>query len=81
MALRMRQSLDQLEEQFREDMQRDRHRSEKLRRHAVHRTRVRTIERRKKRSSLRFWMLVLSLILTAVAVTIGMFASLYYLLS
>jgi anti-sigma-K factor RskA len=81
MALRMRQSLAQLEDQFNEDMQRDRHRSETLRRHAISRTRKRTIERRKKRSSLRFWVLVMSLVMTAVAVTVGMFATLYYLLT
>ena len=32
------------------------------------------------RSSMRFWVLVLSLIATAVAVTIAMFETLYYLL-
>jgi hypothetical protein len=80
MALRMRQSLAQIEEEFRDEMQRDRTRSERLRRHAVVRSRKRTIERRKKRSSLRFWLLVLSLIATAAAVTVAMFETLYYLL-
>jgi hypothetical protein len=81
MALRMRQSLAEIEEQFHDQIQEDRRRSERLRRHAIHRTRRRTIERRKKRSSLRFWMLVLSLVLTAAIVTAGMFVTLYYLLS
>jgi ABC-type phosphate transport system auxiliary subunit len=80
MALRMRQSLAQIEEEFRDEMQRDRTRSEKQRRHAVVRSRKRTIEREKKRSSVRFWLLVLSLIGTAVAVTAAMFETLYYLL-
>jgi hypothetical protein len=41
---------------------------------------VRTHEREKKRSSLRYWMLILSLILTAVLVTAAMFETLYLLL-
>jgi hypothetical protein len=80
MALRMRQSLAELEEEFRESMQREQTRSEQLRRNAVQRTRIRTIERRKKRSSMRYWLLVLSLIATAVGVTVAMFETLYYLL-
>ena len=35
---------------------------------------------RTKRSSVRFWLLVLSLIATAVIVTVAMFETLYYLL-
>jgi hypothetical protein len=80
MPLKMRQSLAELEEEFRDQMQREQTRSEQLFRHAVRRTRVRTIERRKKRSSLRYWLLVLSLIATAVGVTVAMFETLYYLL-
>jgi anti-sigma-K factor RskA len=80
MALRARQSLWQLEEEFRDQMQADQRRSEMLRRSAVQRTRVRRREREKARSSIRFWMLVLSLIVTAIAVTIAMFETLYYLL-
>ena len=80
MALKMRQSLAQLEEEFLEDMQRAHVRDEALRRTAVQRTRVRTRERRKKRSSMRYWLLVLSLVATAVGVTVAMFETLYYLL-
>jgi hypothetical protein len=80
MALRARQSLWQIEEEFRDQMQADKRRSEMLRRSAVKRTRVRRREREKARSSIRFWMLVLSLIVTAIAVTIAMFETLYYLL-
>ena len=79
--MRMRQSLAQLEQEFRHETQLDRSRQETLRRHAVRRSRVRTHERRKKRSSTRYWMLVLSLLATAVIVTVGMFESLYWLLS
>jgi membrane glycosyltransferase len=80
MAMKMRQSLAQLEQEFRHETQLDRTRRESLRRHAVLRSRKRTHEREKKRSSMRFWMLVLSLIATAVIVTVAMFETLYYLL-
>ncbi len=80
MAMKMRQSLAQLEQEFRHETQRDRSRREHLRRHAALRSRKRTHEREKKRSSVRFWLLVLGLIATAVIVTVAMFETLYYLL-
>ncbi len=80
MAMKMRQSLAQLEQEFRHETQRDRNRREHLRRSAVVRSRKRTHQREQKRSSVRFWMLVLSLVATAVIVTAAMFESLYYLL-
>jgi len=80
MALRMRQSLAELEEEFLHDMERAQVRDEQMRRSAVQRTRVRTRERRRKRSSLRYWLLVFSLLATAVGVTVAMFETLYYLL-
>jgi cytoskeletal protein RodZ len=80
MAMKMRQSLAQLEQEFRHEMQLDRGRRENLRRRAVLRSRKRWIQREKKRSSMRFWVLVLSLIATAVIVTVAMFETLYYLL-
>jgi anti-sigma factor RsiW len=80
MALKMRQSLADLEEEFRDEMQREHSRSERLRRSAVQRTRKRRVERAKKRSSMRYWLLVLSLVATAVGVTVAMFETLYYLL-
>ena len=79
-AMKMRQSLAQLEQEFRHEMQLDRSRRENLRRRAVVRSRKRTHEREKKRSSMRFWVLVFSLIATAVIVTVAMFETLYYLL-
>jgi hypothetical protein len=78
--MKMRQSLAQLEQEFRHEAQLDRSRTETLRRHAVRRSRLRTHERQKKRSSARYWVLVLSLIATAVIVTIAMFETLYLLL-
>ena len=80
MAMKMRQSLAQLEQEFRHEMQLERSRRENLRRRAVLRSRKRWVEREKKRSSMRFWLLVLSLIATAVIVAVAMFETLYYLL-
>jgi membrane glycosyltransferase len=78
--MKMRQSLAELEQEFRHEMQLDRSRSQMLWRRATSRSRKRTREREKKRSSMRFWLLVISLIATAVAVTVAMFETLYYLL-
>jgi cytoskeletal protein RodZ len=80
MAMKMRQSLAQLEQQFRHEAQLDRTRRESLRRRAALRSRKRSHAREKKRSSMRYWALVLSLIVTAVIVTIAMFETLYFLL-
>jgi hypothetical protein len=80
MAMKMRQSLAQLEQEFRHETQLDRSRRETLRRQAVIRSRKRSHEREQKRTSMRFWMLVLSLVGTAVIVTVAMFETLYYLL-
>ena len=81
MAMKMRQSLAQLEQEFLHEMDRDRSRRESLRQRAALRSRKRTKLREQKRSSVRFWLLVLSLIATAVIVTIAMFETLYYLLA
>jgi membrane glycosyltransferase len=80
MAMRMRQSLAQLEQEFRQETELDRDRRESLRRQAVHRSRSRTRDRRRAKSSVRYWMLVVSLIATAVIVTVAMFECLYLLL-
>lgn len=80
MAMKMRQSLAQLEQEFREEMQLDRSRREHLRRQAVVRSRKRGVARERKRSSMRFWLLAFSLVATAVIVTVVMFVTLYELL-
>jgi hypothetical protein len=80
MAMKMRQSLAQLEQEFRHEMQLDRSRRENLRKRAVVRSRKRHHERERQRSSARFWMLALSLIATALIVTAAMFETLYRLL-
>jgi hypothetical protein len=80
MAMKMRQSLAQLEQEFRHESQLAKNRSETLRRHAVRRSRYRTHQRHLKRSALRYWVLVLSILATAVIVTVAMFYTLYNLL-
>jgi hypothetical protein len=81
MALKMRQSLAQLEDEFWHETELDLRRQAQLRREAAQRSRKRTHQRLEKRRSLRFWGLIFTLILTAAIVTVGMFVSLYYLLS
>jgi hypothetical protein len=76
-GMRMRQSLAQLERAFVEETHLDRQRRESLRRAAAARSRRRHFQRETERSSLRFTLLTLTLILTAVVVTIAMFKTLY----
>jgi membrane glycosyltransferase len=76
----MRQSIAQLERAFVEEIELDRTRRENLRRTASQRSRVRRVQRRQQRGSLRFFLLVLSLIATAVLVTVAMFETLYYVI-
>jgi hypothetical protein len=72
----MRQSLAQFEEAFREEAAESIVRRERLRKQAVHRSRTRRVERSRKQGKLRFTMLALSIVLTAVVVTIVMFETL-----
>ncbi|HEY8866003.1 MAG TPA: hypothetical protein VIM22_03660 [Solirubrobacteraceae bacterium] len=74
----MRQSIGQLERAFVEEVVLDRQRRENLRHTAAKRSRQRRVERTHQRRSLRFFLLVLSLIATAVIVTIVMFETLAY---
>ncbi len=78
--MRMRQSIGQLERAFVEEIELDRARRENLRRTAAQRSRVRRVQRRQQRGSLRFFLLVLSLIATAVLVAVAMFETLYYVM-
>ena len=74
--MRMRQSLTQFETAFRHEAEQSVVRRERLRKQAVQRTRVRRQERVKKQGKLRFTLLALSIVLTAVIVTIVMFETL-----
>jgi hypothetical protein len=76
-AMRMRQSLSQLERAFVEEAQADRRRRERLFRQAREREHRRRRERTHKQGSLRFAVLVLVLLATAVLVTVAMFRALY----
>jgi hypothetical protein len=80
MALKARQSLAHFEEELRQEMAEERQRAQLAVRQVVVRSRKRGIERRRKRSSMRYWMLVLGLVATAVWVTAAMFETLYLLL-
>jgi hypothetical protein len=75
--MRMRQSFAQFEEAFLEHSQADATRRERLRREAAIRARDRQMDRVHKRGTLRFFLLVLTLIATAVLVTVAMFQALY----
>jgi hypothetical protein len=75
-AMRMRQSLAQFEEAFREEAAESIERREKLRKQAAQRSRVRRVERTRKAGKFRFAFLVLSILVTAVVVTIVMFETL-----
>ena len=78
--MKMRQSLAQLEQAFFEEIALDRRRREHLRQSAAQRSRQRRLERIHKQGSLRYWLLALTLIATAVVVTVAMFETLYYVM-
>jgi hypothetical protein len=79
-SMRMRQSFAELEEAFVEEIEEDRERRERLARRAALRSRQRHVEKARKHGSMRFALLVLTLITTAVVVTIAMFQTLYYVM-
>jgi hypothetical protein len=76
----MRQSMASIERQFERDAELDKRRQEHMRRAAVQRTRVRRRERIEKHQTLRFFGLLLSILATAVIVTVVMFQTLAWLL-
>jgi cell division septal protein FtsQ len=78
--MKMRQSLADWEQAFVKEISLDRRRRDSLRRTAEQRARKREVAKRHKRGSVRFALLVATLILTAVVVTIVMFRTLYLLL-
>ena len=77
MAMRMRQSLAELERAFHEESEEDRDRREALRQAAIDRSRQRNLQKRHRHGSVRFGVLVTVLIATAVLVTVAMFEILY----
>lgn len=75
--MKMRQSFAQFEQAFVEEAQQDAAQRERLRRQAAARARNRELEKNHKRGTLRFCVLVLTLVATAVLVTVAMFQALY----
>jgi len=78
--MRMRQSIAEIEDAFFEEIEEDRERNERLRRHAEQRARHRHAARTSRHGTLRFSLVLLTLIATAVVVTIVMFNTLYYVM-
>jgi cell division septal protein FtsQ len=78
--MRMRQSIAEIEEAFFEEIEEDRERRERLVRHARQREARRRADRTQRQGSLRFALVLLTLIATAVIVTIAMFQTLYYVI-
>ena len=76
----MRESLAQLERAFTDEIEQDRQKAERLRREAERRTRQRELAKTHKRGSMRFGLLYLILVATAVLVTVAMFETLYYVM-
>jgi hypothetical protein len=78
--MKMRQTLADWEQAFSDEITLDRRRRASLQRTAAQRTLKREVHRRQRRSFARFVLLVMTLILTAVVVTVVMFRTLYLLL-
>lgn len=78
--MKMRQSLAQLEQAFFEETTQDRVRREQLRETTVQRSRQRRLQRVHKHGNWRFGLLALSIVVTAVVVTIAMFKTLYFVM-
>lgn len=79
--MRMRQSLAQLEQAFKEEAFEEREQRTRLRRQAVERSRSRRQERIEKQGNLRFAGLVVAILATSVIVTILMFETLALLIA
>jgi hypothetical protein len=78
--MKMRQSFADWERAFSREISLDRRRRASLQRTAQQRMLKREVDRRQRRGSVRFMLLVLTLIMTAVIVTVVMFRTLYLLL-
>jgi hypothetical protein len=78
--MKMRQSLAEWEKAFAREALLDRRRRASLRHTAEQRALRREVDRRHKRGSVRFVLLVLTLVFTAAIVTVAMFRTLYVLL-
>ncbi len=79
--MKMRQSLAQFEAAFREEAVEERERRARLRHEAAERSRTRRVQKTSRNGTLRFIALVITMIATAVVVTMAMFQTLALLLS
>lgn len=77
---RLTRTAAEIERAFAQEISLERQRRRSLIRTTEQRSRKRAVERIHKRGSVRFALLVMTLILTAVVVTVAMFATLYLLL-
>jgi hypothetical protein len=78
--MRMRQSLAEFERAFVEEVAVDRVRAEKTITQTEQRARQRRVERAHKHGTMRFVVLVVVLLATAILVTVAMFETLYYVM-
>jgi hypothetical protein len=78
--MRMRHSLAQLEREFEQEAARERYRRRHLQRSAAERSRVRKRAKIEHSQRLRFMLLAAAIVFTAVAVTVGMFQTLSWLI-
>jgi anti-sigma-K factor RskA len=78
--MRLDQSLAEIERAFVEETAEDRERRVALREQAIRRAQRRRVERVHRHGSLRFWLVLLVLVATAVIVTVAMFQTLYYVM-
>ena len=77
MASRMRQSLREFEQRFREETADEREHHEHAYHRAAQRLRIRRTERTHRHGTVRFFFLVLLLVATAAIVAVAMFETLY----
>jgi len=78
--MKMRQSLNQLERAFVEQIEADQDTAQEVHRDVALRSRKRELERTHRAGSVRFWALVFVLVATAVIVTLVMFQMLLWVM-
>jgi hypothetical protein len=78
--MRMRQSLNQLERAFVEQIEAEEDKAERVQRDVELRSRKRELDRTHRAGYVRFWALVFVLVATAVLVTLAMFQLLLWVM-
>ncbi|MEA2178915.1 MAG: hypothetical protein QOG77_2212 [Solirubrobacteraceae bacterium] len=77
MSLKMRQSLDDFEQAYFAEVYADRRRQDAAIKRTEQRARTRHVQKSKRHGNVRFLLLVLAMIATAIIVTVVMFRTLY----